>query len=70
MQKVKEKALKRITSKIRHQMIAEAAYYRAEHRRFQEGDVLQDWLEAEREIDLMYFQSSQRRSALIFLPDN
>lgn len=70
MQKVKEKAINRITSKIRHQMIAEAAYYRAERRGFQEGNVLQDWLEAEREIDLMYSQFSQRRSALIFLPEN
>lgn len=36
---------------IRLQMIAEAAYYRAEHRGFAAGGDLQDWLEAEREID-------------------
>lgn len=30
---------------------AEAAYYLAEHRDFQEGDPIQDWLQAEAEID-------------------
>ena len=34
-------------------MIAEAAYFRAEKRGFAEGDPMQDWLEAEREIDCM-----------------
>ena len=34
-------------------MIAEAAYFRAENRGFAEGDPVQDWLEAEREIDGM-----------------
>lgn len=33
-----------------HQMIAEAAYYRAEARGFCCGDPRQDWLEAEAEI--------------------
>lgn len=32
-------------------MIAEAAYFRAEKRGFDDGDPMQDWLEAEREID-------------------
>ncbi len=36
----------------RHQMIAEAAYYRAEQRFFMNGDPLQDWLEAEAEITI------------------
>jgi Protein of unknown function (DUF2934) len=36
---------------IRRQMIAEAAYYRAEHRGFMVGGDLEDWLEAEKEID-------------------
>lgn len=36
---------------IRRQMIAEAAYYRAEHRGFMAGGDLGDWLEAEKEID-------------------
>jgi ABC-type transporter Mla subunit MlaD len=34
-------------------MIAEAAYFRAEHRGFQGGDPLDDWLQAEAEIDRM-----------------
>jgi hypothetical protein len=34
----------------RHQMIALAAYYRAEQRGFMNGDPLQDWLEAEAEV--------------------
>lgn len=37
----------------RHFMIAEAAYYRAECRRFQGGDPVSDWLEAEAEIEAM-----------------
>ena len=35
------------------QMIEEAAYYRAMRRNFQDGDALQDWLEAEAEIQHM-----------------
>lgn len=34
-------------------MVAEAAYYRAAHRGFREGDSVQDWLAAEREINQM-----------------
>jgi Protein of unknown function (DUF2934) len=37
----------------RYQMIAEAAYFRAEKRGFVGGDVAQDWLEAEKEIDMI-----------------
>jgi hypothetical protein len=37
----------------RQRMIAEAAYFRAEHRGFQGGDPLKDWLQAEAEIDRM-----------------
>ena len=36
----------------RHQRIAEAAYHRAEQRGFTNGDPLQDWLEAEAQVDL------------------
>jgi hypothetical protein len=36
---------------MRQRMIAEAAYYRAERRGFVSGDTVQDWLEAEKEID-------------------
>lgn len=35
----------------RRQMIAQAAYYRAEKWGFASGDPLVDWLEAENEID-------------------
>lgn len=35
----------------RPQRIAVAAYYRSEHRGFAEGQELEDWLEAEKEID-------------------
>lgn len=35
----------------RHQMIAESAYYRAEQRGFDGGRDVDDWLEAEQEID-------------------
>ncbi len=35
----------------RHEMIAMAAYYRAQKRGFNNGDEIQDWLEAEAEID-------------------
>lgn len=35
----------------RRRMIAEAAYYRAQARGFRDGDPVQDWLEAEAEID-------------------
>jgi hypothetical protein len=39
--------------RIRQQMIAEAAYLRAEQRGFSAGDPLDDWLAAEREVDLL-----------------
>jgi hypothetical protein len=35
----------------RQEMIAVAAYYRAEHRGFDGGDPVADWLDAEAEID-------------------
>jgi hypothetical protein len=35
----------------REEMIAVAAYYRAEHRGFDGGDPVADWLAAEAEID-------------------
>lgn len=40
-----------VTSQQRHQLIAEAAFFRAEVREFRGGDPVQDWLEAEKEID-------------------
>jgi DUF2934 family protein len=46
-----------ITTEHRHQMIATAAYERAERRAFRDGDPVRDWLEAEAEIDRMLEQS-------------
>ncbi len=40
-----------VDSALRSRMIAEAAYFRAEQRGFGNGDPVQDWLEAEVEID-------------------
>jgi hypothetical protein len=60
-----------LTPEERHRMIAEAAYYLAEKRRFQGGDPLLDWLEAERAIDR--FLRRPRRLGLRFLagaPEN
>jgi hypothetical protein len=44
----------------REQRIAEAAYWRAERRGFEPGHELDDWLEAEREVDAQ--GGGQRRS--------
>jgi len=40
-----------ITHEQREHMIAEAAYYIAEHRHFEGGDPIHDWLQAQKEID-------------------
>lgn len=42
-----------ISPDLRQQMIAEAAYLRAEQRNFSPGDPQDDWLAAEREIDML-----------------
>lgn len=42
-----------VTAEERWRMIAEAAYYRAEHRGFVGGDMADDWLQASAEIDNM-----------------
>lgn len=47
----------------RHQMIAEAAYFRAENREFRGGDALRDWYEAEAEIDAQLRPTGRRREA-------
>ena len=46
----------------REQMIAEAAYYRAERRGFAPGYEMEDWMQAEIEIDSL-IQSGGSRSA-------
>lgn len=40
-----------ISAELRHEMIREAAYFRAEKRGFQGGDPVSDWLLSEQEID-------------------
>ena len=40
-----------VTAEDRERMIAETAYYRAERRGFASGHQLDDWLDAEREVD-------------------
>jgi hypothetical protein len=44
-----------------HQMISEAAYYKAEQRGFSGGDPEQDWFEAEAEIQATLVRSRPRR---------
>lgn len=39
----------------RWKVIAVAAYHKAEKRGFAPGDELQDWVEAEKEIDTLFF---------------
>ena len=41
----------KVTGRQRQQMIAEAAYFKAERRGFSGGDAMRDWCEAEAEID-------------------
>jgi hypothetical protein len=40
----------RVSETVRRQMVAEAAYFRAERRGFSGGDPVADWLEAEAEV--------------------
>ncbi|MCF6235104.1 MAG: DUF2934 domain-containing protein [Gammaproteobacteria bacterium] len=39
----------------RYTMIAEAAYFIAEHRGFTEGNEIEDWLQAEKEVDTLQY---------------
>lgn len=45
------KSLANVSAEERQHMIHEAAYYRAEKRQFAPGHEVEDWAEAEREID-------------------
>lgn len=47
-----ESSMLMIDSMRRHEMIAEAAYYKALARGFTAGCEMQDWLQAEQEIDM------------------
>jgi len=53
----------RVTPEERKQLIAKAAYFRAERRSFAPGSELEDWIAAEAEIDRMFPKSGVRRSA-------
>lgn len=48
------KTSSRISREERLRMIEEAAYYRAQQRGFEGGNEMQDWLDAEAEINLKY----------------
>lgn len=52
--RAKASAKQPVTPLERWRMIAEAAYYRAEKRGFFGGNPMEDWAEAEREIDAKY----------------
>ena len=47
------KKLVEVPPERRHEMIAKAAYYRAESRHFQGGDPVADWLYCEKEVDAL-----------------
>ena len=47
------KKLVEVPAERRHEMIAKAAYYRAESRHFQGGDPVADWLYCEKEVDAL-----------------
>lgn len=49
--KNRKPAIQEITPEQRHQLIAEAAYLRAEARGFSTEDPVHDWLAAEQEVD-------------------
>jgi hypothetical protein len=44
-------SLVEVSNEERHHLIATAAYYRAEQRRFDPGHEIEDWLNAESEIE-------------------
>lgn len=43
----------------RHEMIAKAAYYRAEKRSFQDGDPVADWLSCEKQVDDLLLKAAR-----------
>jgi len=49
--KIGDHAEAQVAPEIRRTMIAEAAYFLAEKRGFSPGDEIQDWLEAESQIE-------------------
>lgn len=57
----------RVSADQQRRRIAEAAYYRAERRGFTGGNPVEDWLEAEQEIQQLATQPTLPRTALVFL---
>lgn len=53
----------KVTNEQRQQMIAEAAYFRAERRGFNGGDAVRDWCEAEAEIEAHLRESDRAQCA-------
>jgi hypothetical protein len=49
-----------VSSEERARMVAEAAYYRAERRGFQNGDQTSDWYEAEKEVEVILSRPPQK----------
>ena len=58
-----------VTPEERYRMIAEAAYFRAEKRGFTGGDVVNDWIQAEAEIDHLLQPSGKAMAAKGFRAD-
>ncbi len=52
-----------VTAEERRQLIARAAYFRAERRGFTPGSEIEDWLAAEAEVDRMHSRGSIKRPA-------
>jgi hypothetical protein len=48
------------TAEERRLMISQAAYYRAERRHFEPGHEVEDWLAAEREVELQLVAAGRR----------
>jgi len=57
-----------VTPEERYRMIAEAAYFRAEKRGFVGGDMAEDWLLAEAEIDRLLQQRQEPEKAAVVSP--
>jgi hypothetical protein len=53
-------AQQNVSPEERARMIAEAAYYRAERRGFQNGDQTNDWYEAEKEVEVILSRPPQK----------
>jgi hypothetical protein len=53
---------KGVTNEERHQLIAEAAYFRAERRNFTPGGEMEDWLNAEAEVEMKLSKIGTARS--------